>query len=229
MVVGRLIPMGRRSVHSPEELRQLILSSARTIIEKNGLPGLSAREIAKLIGYSPGTLYNIFENLDDVLLTLQINTLADVYEKMAGTPGGGTPEATLDALADTYLEFALENRHLWNLLFAHQLPDGVAAPAALHNHVNNGMKIIQSALAPMMPTSSDSETDAAARTLWVGVHGITAIAVTQKGPTITPNTARDHVRRLTSTYVAGLKAIAARQCAKSDGIGVAAQSRALGD
>jgi hypothetical protein len=51
--------MGRRSVHSPEELRQLILDASQTIVERNGITGLSAREIARMIGYSPGTLYNI--------------------------------------------------------------------------------------------------------------------------------------------------------------------------
>ncbi len=55
--------MGRRAVHSPEELRQLILDASRTIVETNGISGLSAREIARVIGYSPGTLYNIFETL----------------------------------------------------------------------------------------------------------------------------------------------------------------------
>ena len=68
--------MGRRSVHSPEELRQLILDASQTIVERNGITGLSAREIARMIGYSPGTLYNIFENLDDVLLTLQVQLWA---------------------------------------------------------------------------------------------------------------------------------------------------------
>jgi len=51
--------MGRRSIHSAEELRELIIQAATDIVERDGLAGLSAREIAKRIGYSPGTLYNV--------------------------------------------------------------------------------------------------------------------------------------------------------------------------
>ena len=39
--------MGRRSTHTPDQLRQLILDAAEAIIETNGLAGLSAREIAR--------------------------------------------------------------------------------------------------------------------------------------------------------------------------------------
>ena len=62
------MPMGRRSTHSPQQLRELILDAAQEIIDVHGLAGLSAREIARRIGYSPGTIYNMFDNLDDCLL-----------------------------------------------------------------------------------------------------------------------------------------------------------------
>ncbi len=45
--------MGRRSIHTPEELRELIIDATTAIVEQQGLEGLSAREIAKRIGYSP--------------------------------------------------------------------------------------------------------------------------------------------------------------------------------
>ena len=60
--------MGRRSQHSPEVLREMILDAAEAIVAEGGLTLLSAREIAKRIEYSPGTLYNIFQNLDDVVV-----------------------------------------------------------------------------------------------------------------------------------------------------------------
>ena len=58
--------MGRRSSHTAEELRELILDASTALISEGGLASLSAREVARRIGYSPGTLYNVFENLDDV-------------------------------------------------------------------------------------------------------------------------------------------------------------------
>ena len=57
--------MARRSDHSREELYELALEKAGEIAEKEGLRGLTARGVAREIGYTIGTLYNIFEDLDD--------------------------------------------------------------------------------------------------------------------------------------------------------------------
>lgn len=114
--------MGRRSVHTPEQLRQLILDAARSIVERDGLVGLSAREVARLIGYSAGTLYNIFENLDDVLLTLQSELLVEFVERLKTVKRDPNPYKRVDALARCYVDFALEKRRLWNLLCVPRCP-----------------------------------------------------------------------------------------------------------
>ena len=67
--------MGRRSTHTPQQLRELILDAAQDIIQDQGLAGLSAREVARRIEYSPGTIYNMFENLDDVVLHVEARVL----------------------------------------------------------------------------------------------------------------------------------------------------------
>ena len=54
-----MVGMGRRSQHTSEDLHTLILEGSEQIIAAHGLAGLSAREIARSVGYSPGTIYNI--------------------------------------------------------------------------------------------------------------------------------------------------------------------------
>ena len=196
--------MGRRSLHSPEELRQRILDASRTIIENEGLSAVSAREIARLIGYSPGTLYNIFENLDDVLLTLQAQLLRDLVDAMKAVPASATPAAHIDALAEAFVDFALSNRQMWAVLSAHSPEEGVRTPLALHDSVNAIVAIVSAALAPLMKGAQRPDIDLAARALWGGVHGLTAICVTAKGPTINAGNAQVYVQTLTSNFVKGL-------------------------
>ena len=196
--------MGRRSVHSPEELRLRILDASQAIIERDGLVGLSAREIARLIGYSPGTLYNIFESLDHVLLTLQVQLVGSSIEAMKSAPRHSDPHKRLEALSAAYVDFALDNKKMWAVLFTHSLPADVAAPAALHDQLNEGAAIICDALMPLMASASPTEVDVAARTFWAGLNGITAVAVTEKGLKITPATAQTYVKQLTSIYSRGL-------------------------
>jgi AcrR family transcriptional regulator len=205
--------MARRSTHTPEELRQRILDAAQSIIERDGLIGLSAREIARAIGYSPGTLYNIFENLDDILLTLQTQMVGNLFETMrdvvAKSPPAAGPQSVIDSLARRYLEYALDNKRMWNLLFTHYLPEGMTAPLALHDNINAVSCIVADLLAKLLPGAPRQELEIAAKSLWAGVHGITAIAVTDKGPTMTSATALVFVNQLTTTYTRGLVARAA--------------------
>ena len=120
--------MGRRSTHTPEQLRELILDAAQAIIESNGLAGLSAREIARRIGYSPGTIYNMFQNLDDVVLHVEARVLDALDARLAAALTQGPPEEGARRLAEAYLAFTHERPKLWNLLFEHYMPGGSDTP-----------------------------------------------------------------------------------------------------
>jgi AcrR family transcriptional regulator len=197
--------VGRRAVHSPEELRQLILDASRTIVETNGISGLSAREIARVIGYSPGTLYNIFENLDDILLTLQVQLLGRIADHLKDVPLGTNGETNVDALTHAYIEFALENKRMWNLLFAHSVTGPNRVPPPFHEHLNDLACTVRKALAPLAPEATHEELDTTARALFAGVHGISAVAASEKGAHLTPATAQIYAKELTSNFVRGLR------------------------
>lgn len=203
--------MGRRSVHSPEELRQLILDASQTIVERNGITGLSAREIARMIGYSPGTLYNIFENLDDVLLTLQVQLMGRTVEHLRRVPLGEDGEKNIEALSYAYVDFALVNRRMWNLFLAHNLPAGKTVPAPFHDYTNSLVEIVKGALAQVAPNLSTEELNNTARTFLAGLNGIMAFAATEKGVYITPATAQTYAKDLTSTFLKGLRCRSAHQ------------------
>ena len=77
----------------------MILTTAQTIVETHGLEALTARNIAKEIGYSVGTLYNLFANLDDIIIHLNGRTLDRLYAALADARRKGSPEADLKALS----------------------------------------------------------------------------------------------------------------------------------
>ena len=53
-----------------ESLREQLLASAREIVSTSGAEALNIRELASRAGIATGTIYNYFENKDEVLLTL---------------------------------------------------------------------------------------------------------------------------------------------------------------
>jgi AcrR family transcriptional regulator len=195
--------MGRRSIHTAEELRELILKAATELIETDGLAGLSAREIARRIGYSPGTLYNVFDNLDDLVLTIEARLLDRLAARLAEVAPAPTPQEHLQRLAEAYLKFTSENPRLWNLLFEHHMPAGKDIPAWYRMKLDGLMARIEEALAPVMDTDPAAR-QRAARVLWAGVHGITSLSTADKLSNITSDAAGPLVQDLVTTYLAGL-------------------------
>lgn len=198
--------MGRRSIHTPEQLRQLILDAAAAIIEANGLAGLSAREIARRIGYSPGTIYNMFENLDDVVLNVEGRVLDALDERLAAELAKGGDQTTLVMrLAQAYLSFTHERPKLWNLLFEHYMPGGTDTPPWYQEKLERLMSRVETAVAPIYPPDAVLERQRAARVLWAGVHGITSLSTANKLANVTTEAAALLVGDLINNYLAGVK------------------------
>src|SRR5215831_7891606 len=145
------IAMGRRSTHTPQQLRELILDAAQDIIQVQGLAGLSAREIARRIEYSPGTIYNMFENLDDVVLHVESRVLEALDKRLSALLQDGNAAGRVARLAQTYLAFTHENPRLWNLLFEHHMPSGADLPPWYQQKLEGLMGRVEEALAPLFP------------------------------------------------------------------------------
>ena len=198
--------MGRRSTHTPDQLRQLILDAAQSIIESNGLAGLSAREIARRIGYSPGTIYNMFENLDDVVLHVEARVLDALDQRIEDAMSGERADDKIVRLAETYLAFTSERPKLWNLLFEHYMPGGTDTPAWYQQKLELLMSRVETAMAPLFASDDQQALQRSARVLWAGVHGITSLSTANKLSNVTTEAAAILVRDLIKNYLAGLRA-----------------------
>jgi AcrR family transcriptional regulator len=210
--------MGRRSTHTPQQLRELILDAAQDIIQVQGLAGLSAREIARRIEYSPGTIYNMFENLDDVVLHVEARVLEALDKRLSTLLQDGNANATgrVSRLAQAYLAFTHENPRLWNLLFEHHMPKEAALPPWYQQKLEGLMGRVEEALAPLFPAGREADRQRAARVLWAGVHGITSLSTADKLSTVTTESANRLVDDLVGTYLAGLAAEAGAAAAPGE-------------
>jgi len=197
--------MGRRSIHTPEELRELIIDATTAIVEQEGLEGLSAREIAKRIGYSPGTLYNVFENLDDLLLIIEARLLDELAIRLEGTDTSGSPSDRLRRLVGTYFAFTQERPKLWNLLNEHRMPAGRSVPEWYQAKLDKLLAPLDEAMTPLLLDRDPGTRRQHARTLWASVHGMTSISTADKLSHVTAHIGRSLVDDLVQTYLAGLE------------------------
>ena len=195
--------MGRRSDHSRDELYTMALAAAREIAEKEGLRALTARRIAREIGYTIGTLYNLFDNFDDLIVHLNGTTLDTLYEAVAGQRLDEEPEAALRALARAYIRFTNDHPNLWSMLFEPSAPHGEQLPDWYHEKVRGLLGLAEQALASLFPAGQEERRHHSARVLWSGLHGICSLARAGALPKSESETAM--ADSLITNYVTGLR------------------------
>lgn len=196
--------MGRRSDHSKEEIYEMALDAARRIVEEGGLTALTARKVADAIGYSPGTLYNHFANLDDMIIHLNGRTLDDMSKLLSESPITGDAQADLAELVDRYITFIKDQRNLWSAVFDHGLPAGQTVPDWYRAQVSAAMEIVEERLDSLFDNSQAEEKKRAARTLWAGVHGICTLSESGKLQVVAAESTESMARMLVRNFVAGL-------------------------
>ena len=204
--------MGRRSSHTADELRELILAAATELIDETGLSGFSARAIARRIGYSAGTLYNVFSDLDELILTVELRLLDQLAHRLADVPKSADPVRHLCDLGAAYFAFTQEQPRLWNLLLEHHMPTGWQVPPQFQARLEAVSHEVERAIAPLAGSEDAVQLNRSARVLWAAIHGITSLATAEKLTNVNPENAGLLVDDLVRTYAGGL--IASRPSAK---------------
>jgi len=164
---------------------QLIDAAERTIAEK-GLAALKARDLAQEVGCAVGTIYNVFEHLDELVLCVGLRTLAMLEAALAEvSPLGGhhsTEKAADDLvrLALAYLEFAAKHTVRWRALFEHRMSEARSLPEWFVEQQHRLFVQVERPLAALLPELDQDARRILARTVFSAVHGIVALGLEEK-------------------------------------------------
>lgn len=198
--------MARRSDHSREQIRQMALNAAETIIAKEGYKGLTTRNVALSIGYTVGTLYLVFENLDDLVLQVNSRTLDALYEWLRARRGNSNAiREDLLALADAYIDYAQTETARWNLLFEYVAEQGNDLPDWYLTKLNTIFSLVEGTLKPLAEQRTEVEIQQVARVLWASVHGICTLKIRNRMDLAGGQTTQEMVRSLIDTFLRGFQ------------------------
>lgn len=169
--------MGRRSDHSRPQLETLIVETGGALMAELGFARFSAREVAKRIGYSVGTIYNVFGSADALVLAINTRTFGLWAEHLRDALARAG-EDRIRALVEGYFAFAGANTNLWMAIYDHRLPPGMTMPEedAAARGVLTG--IVADEIATYLGDATDPRAAALARSLVATVHGHCAFALT---------------------------------------------------
>jgi AcrR family transcriptional regulator len=196
--------MGRRGEHSKSEIESMALEAAERIIEKEGYAGLSARKVASAIGYTVGSLYFVFRNLDELVIRINGRTLDQLYAVLISSLSDcRLPQQCVSALGGAYLDFAAHHPHRWRMIFEHQPRDDSLSTDFNQEKVERFYELVEKQLMGLAARPNE-EIVLAARALWNGIHGIAAMTITRTPLAGAEQAAHQLSRNLINHYLTGL-------------------------
>ncbi len=106
--------------HPDPDLEQRILGAASRLWARGGEKSLTMRAVAKAAATTTPTVYERYRDRNDILRALRLKTRQELFAALTHTE-------SLSEAVQSYLKFALENSHSYEVLF-----DGVGRPPSLH-------------------------------------------------------------------------------------------------
>jgi AcrR family transcriptional regulator len=196
--------MARRSDHSREEIKEMALNAALTILEEEGIKGLTARKVATAIGYTVGTLYLVFKNQQEMVLQLNACTLDDLDAWLEARSGrGDTPAGCLQKMAEAYIDYAVEKSARWNLLFDTVVEEGNELPDWYLMRLGRLFGRVERMLSPLSMQHEALEIERAARVLWASVHGICTLKIRHRLDLAGNQTTEEMAQMLIDNFLRG--------------------------
>ncbi|MDT0447690.1 TetR/AcrR family transcriptional regulator [Streptomyces hesseae] len=179
---------------SDTSLRERLIDAGVELVLTEGTAALGLREIARRAGVSHGAPRRYFPTHHSLLSAIARRGFADLGARVAATTERTTteeataPRARLDALARTYVGYALERRGMFELMFRHDLLDSEKnAPRG----GGSGARLRESTL-PMFGlftglvahcrADEGTPPDVAAAALWANLHGIAQLWTSESLP-----------------------------------------------
>lgn len=192
--------MARRSDHTKDELKGLAVDKAIEIIDENGAAGFSARGVAAAMGYTVGTLYHVFGDIDRFMLHVNARILDDWHAELARGLAKSRKDPLL-YLGLSYVDFARGHYNRWRTLFEFR-----ASPAPLPDWYAEKMaRLFGLVEAALLPHAGDKRAARqSARILWAGIHGICVLSLSGKLDIIETEKPETLVRELLKTYMRGM-------------------------
>jgi AcrR family transcriptional regulator len=162
--------MGRRSDHSRQELEQMLIVEGHRHMADVGFARFSAREVAKRIGYSIGTLYNVMGNYDLLIIAINTRTFQLWTDYIRAALDQGGPDR-IRSLVEGYFGFARAHRNSWTAIYDHHLPPDVALPEEDDRLRGQLTELVVAEVCAVLPPSRREQAPRLARSLVATVHG----------------------------------------------------------
>ncbi|MGC1496626.1 MAG: TetR/AcrR family transcriptional regulator [Sulfitobacter sp.] len=164
-------------------LREALIDAAEAQIKAGGLSTLKARTLAGQAGCSVGAIYNIFDDLDALVMAVNARTFRQLGAFVSAQVEGvatQSPNAQLITMSHAYLHFAVDHTYLWRALFDLEMSVDGTVPDWYLLELRAVFGLIAQPLAQLFPDMQRHDLDLMVRALFSSVHGIVLLGLERR-------------------------------------------------
>lgn len=175
--------MARRKDHTHQQLSDKTIASTIEFLQHQPISELSLRALAKTVGYSAGTLINLFKSYNLLLLAVSGHTLEQIHQQLNNDLTNANKDNAnqlIISLALQYLKFASAHPYQWRQVFEHRLAPDQQINLPHQQKIDQLFCQVEPLLKLLVPQATELDIIKASRTLWASVHGICLMSIEDK-------------------------------------------------
>ena len=165
-----------------ESMRGAILEAAMSLYLEKGIENLSIRNIAEKIEFSPATIYLYYKDKDEIFFELYNLAFGKFLAEQQKLVSITDPYERLYTGCKQYIDWALANPKLYDLMFILQVPMDVIAEEDCVDIGLRSFDILQQTVAECIETSriKIKDTQLASMMIWNMLHGIVSLIIKRR-------------------------------------------------
>lgn len=166
-----------------DDLRARLLDVAEARITHGGIADLRARDLAKEAGCAVGAIYNVFGDMNDLIMSVNARTfkrLGDYVSAAVAAEAPGRPVDTLITMSHAYLHFARDNTPAWRTLFDLEVSTENDVPDWYLGELQKLFALIAAPLVRIFPDMPREDVGLMTRGLFSSVHGIVLLGLEKR-------------------------------------------------
>jgi AcrR family transcriptional regulator len=195
-----------RKERERESMKGLILDAAMKLYLEKGLEHLTIRSIAEQIEFSPATIYLYYKDKEEIFFGLYNRAFGAFIAAKQAQPPMADPWDGLYAGCKLYVDWALENPKLYDLMFILEMPMNVIAEQDCVDIGKQAFAMLVERVQACVDAGQlkIKDTQLASFMTWNMLHGIVSLIIKRR-VLVPPHEEKVMVQTLLDTFMLSIK------------------------
>lgn len=163
----------------------MVIQVALDLLHRRGLEAVTMRNVARRLGVGAMTLYTYIDGQDQLRLEMArqgFGLLNDCCEAASTLGAPGTTQEKWRGGARAYVQFAIDNPNLYDLMFHVPPARAGAAASVMRNEFGRFFEKVRQHQNEdnLTPAEADLKAQHHAERFWIALHGLASLAIADR-------------------------------------------------